>query len=207
MVLEDLEAGLGHVDVELVAHAAGEEADLDAAADAGLVEVAHGGVERLYGHATDVAVADNALEQGRVGGLLLVLGAPEEHSGGRGAHAHAEVEELRLSEEDAEDHLLHDGEAEVGVDYLARLHEDFHVLHARGAAGLAGAAQKAATQLFGDGLGIAEDFVGQILDEDDLAAGDVAFHVRRAEHGADGLAVAALHAGGKPVVKLHEPGS
>ena len=151
-----------------------------------------------------MAVTDKPVEDGRAHGLFRRSRAPEEQVGSRGTHAHGEVEEIRFGQKDTEDHLLHRIQPEIGVHQLSGLHEDIHDAHAGGAVGLAGTTEQAAAEFVGNGLGIADDLVGKIADERQLAAGHVSLHVRRPEHGADGLAVAALHAEYQLVVQGHQ---
>ena len=149
-------------------------------------------------------VAQHEVEHGRADRALGVAGFAEDQALHGRAHAHGEVEQTGLGQQGAENHFLHRVQADIGIDQLARLHEDFHDFHARRAGGLAGAAEQAAAELVGQGLGVLEQLMGHIVDQEKLAARHVGFLAGGPEHGADRLAHAALHAGGDPVVQRHE---
>lgn len=199
-----LDAGFGHIHIQLVPHAAGEEGHLQTAHDAGLVQVAVDGVQGLEGQGTDVAVAQHEVEHGGAGRVLGVLVAAEDDALHGRAHPHGKIEQAGIRQQGTEHHLFDRMQANIGVHDLAGLHEDVHDLHAGGAVGLAGAAQQAAAQLVGHGLGVGDHLMGKIVHQGQLAAGHVGFHHGGAEHGADSLAHAALHAGDDAVVKRHQ---
>lgn len=57
-----------------------------------------------------------------------------------------------------------------------------------GQAALAGAAQQAASEFVGHALRIFDHFMGQVIDQRQLAPGHIGLHAAGPEHGADGLA-------------------
>ena len=162
------------------------------------------GVQGLFGQGADVPVAQHEVEHGRADRSLRVAGFAEDQALHGRAHAHGEVEQARFGQQAAEDHFLHRVQADIGVDQLARLHENFHDFHARRAGGLTRAAEQAAAELVGQGLGVFQQFVRHVVDQEKLAARHVGFLAGSPEHGADRLAHAAFHAGGDPVVQRHE---
>ena len=104
---QNLQAGFGHVGVHLVAHASGEEGHLEATSSARLVERAVAGVYGRFGQGMDVPVAQHEVEEGGADRALGVAALAEHQSLHGRSHAHGKVEELRMGQECAEDHLLY----------------------------------------------------------------------------------------------------
>ena len=201
VMLEHLEAGFAELGVVLVGHAAGKEQHLDARLTFG-VQVSVFGVKRLGRQLRDVARADELLEKRHVVGLCAFLTHDQPLEGGGAAHHGAE--QLRMGQQFTEDELLDGVEPAVVHKGLTGLHEDFQNGNAGRTVGLAGAAQKAAVQLFLHRVGVLNHFMSEVVEQGQLAAAHVGFSVGHAEHRADGLAQAAAHAVGQPVVQLHQ---
>ena len=117
------------------------------------------------------------------------------------------LNQVRLAQEPPEEGFLQRGQPQVARQDGPGLDEDIQHLDAAGTVGGAGAAQQAAVQMVLDPLGVLEDFLGQAVQQGQLAPGHVGLPAGFGEQRAHRLAQAAAHAGHQLVFQLlHEPG-
>ena len=156
------------------------------------------------GQGLEMAASEDRRQEAGAGGAQQVVHRFDENALESGAQVQELVKEVGLGQQAPEDGLFDRRQPHVAGQDGPGLDEDIQDPDAAGAVGGAGAAEQTAVQPFRDPLGVFEHFLGQAVQEGQLAPGDIGLPAGFGEQRADGLAQAAAHADHQLVFQLLE---